>query len=366
MAILGLFASCAKPLPAPADEPTGTSELINVIFHVSDEDDTITKVTDITEGNEVRVNRWCVFVFDNESTWFAYRTSTSGNIEISLRAGREYKAYALVNYPTSGVGAFVPSSVTSESDITGKVAYLSDNTVSSLLMYGELSFVPVNTDNDPTSNPGVQQAMAQTEKIIHVSRIVSRIDIQNISVDFSAKPHLAGKTFVLKHIYMTNIYRSSKYNADYLYNNLSSARSAWYNTGGYHRGEQPVAGIDALVSDRDVNATLSTSSHTAKHSFYTFPNQTALSVDQHQMTTWTKRCTRIVLETTLDGTTYYYRINVPEMARNRIYSAVNVVIHGLGSTDPEEDIIPEDVLDVTFTVSTTGWNEEVPDIVEES
>ena len=350
--------SCAKPLPPlPEEQPDGEGEIVSVPFLVRAEDGT--KVTGAVLSDEENLVRWTVFAFDAETGWFRWVSSSgSATVHMNLRAGRTYRCYALVNYAISGSSAFDPETVTNETSLRGKVAYLGDNGRDRLMMYGgPLEFTPVATYYDPTLvNP-----TEYVTKVITVHRIISKVNVNGVSVDFSTKPVLASKTFTLKHIYMDNVYRTTRFGSDYAYSELSASRVSWYNTGGRHRGEAAVLGIDALVEDRDINRILTTggTAYSTVHSFYVFPNATPLGSDQRQMDSWTKRCTRVVLEATIDAETVYYAVTVPDMLRNHVYTASNIVIHGRGSNDPELLDYDEDVIDVTFSVSTDGWEDPV-------
>lgn len=364
LAVTGMLFSCAKQLaPVDPDAPTGDSELVDVVFMVSDDSDT--KVTGISEANEKKVDRYTVFAFDSESNWVTYKTSSAGeNVTLTVRSGRNYRCYALVNYPVSGAGSLNPAGVTSESDLTGKVAYLSDNSASSLLMYGMETVSVSPVVYDPEADPST---IVPESKTIHVHRLVSRIDVPKVAVDFTGKSYFDGKTFVLTGIYLTNLYRTTKYGSDYTYSELSSTRSAWYNGGGWHLGDVPDAAIDALVGDRGLNVTLTKASpYTVSHSFYAFPNACPVGSDEHQMGVWRKRCTRIVIEATLDGETMYYQVNVPSMEHNRIYAVNNVVITGRGSNNPEEiDIDPLDQ-NISFEVVVQDSWETPVNVTENS
>lgn len=342
LVFLLLLLSCARPLPPLTDTPEEMGSWVEVLFQAGD--GTKTEVPgDVSESN---ISRWAVFAFDDASGWFRYATSLSASgIPLKLLVGHAYTCFAIVNYPTSGTGAFLPSTVRTPADLTDKIAYLGDNGNGSLLMFGAESVLL--TDEVPTT------------QTIHVTRLVSRIDVTRVAVDFSAKPELAAKTFTLKHIYITNAYRTTRYEADYSPSQLSSSRASWYNSGGWHRGEAAETGMDALLGKRDINTVITAGTpYTNRCTFYAFPNAIPLSDDTHQMDVWEKRCTRIVLEATLDGETLYYQVNVPEMARNHIYSASDIVILGRGSRDPEIIDIPDDDSLVITVTWQDGWDNE--------
>ncbi len=338
--------ACAVPY-TPQETDLEYSEpdslLVTVVFSASGKQGS--KVTGVTDGDERNIGRWSIFAFDDESGSFHYETSESGGpLPLRLAAGRNYTCYAIVNYPESGVGAFDPSRVRNPKDLTRKTAYLGDNRASSLLMFGSTGIVRL--------------PQIDTDVTINVRRLVSRIDLRGLKVDFSEKPSLAGKTFTLRSVYVTNAYRTTSYGADYTFPGLSETRSAWYNTGGWHRGEPADAGMDALLGDRGINAVVSAGNpYTGSHSFYAFPNPTTEAQDIRTMGAWTRRCTRLVIEASIGDDVVYYAINVPSMGRNRIYAASNVVIHGRGSNDPEIIDIDPDIIDVDLQpVIDDSWD----------
>lgn len=338
--LLTITASCAvpyQPEDAAVEHPEADSLLVSVVFAA--QDGGTTKVTGVTDSDERAIGRWAVFAFNDHTGQFRWESSENGTpLTLKLMAGQRYSCFAIVNYPISGVGALDPSSVRTPEDLIDKVAYLGDNRISALLMFGYTRIIPLPDVSAPVN--------------ISVSRLVSRIDMRRLEVDFSAKPHLAGKTFTLRGIYVTNAYRTTVYGYDYSFRELSGTRSAWYNTGGWHRGERAESGIDAILGDRGINVVVSAGNpYTVNHSFYAFPNPTREADDIRTMEAWTRRCTRLVIEASIDSDIVYYAINVPRMVRNCIYAASNVVIHGRGSNDPEiididPDIIEADIVPV--------------------
>ncbi|MBQ9411268.1 MAG: hypothetical protein IJU21_06630 [Bacteroidales bacterium] len=342
---LAISMACAVPYQgenAPAEYSVPDSLLVDVVFRA--QEGVSTRITGVTDGQERSIGRWAVFAFD-PSGHFRWGSSDSGSpLSLKLAAGIVYTCYAMVNYPITGVGAFNPSSVRTPDDLAGKAAYLGDNAESALLMYGLANVTPIQ---------GVPLNVT-----IGVRRLVSRIDLRGLEVDFSAKPALAGKTFTLRGVYVTNAYRTTLYSADYTYPELSETRSAWYNTGGWHRGESAESGMDSLLGDTGIGRVVSAGNpYSVNHSFYAFPNPTAADADIRTMGAWTRRCTRLVIEASIDSDVVYYAITVPSMVRNRIYAASNVVIHGRGSNDPEIIDIDPDIIEVNLEpVISDSWD----------
>lgn len=317
--LMALLVSCEKP----SEEVP-----VNVSFTL---DGLQTKVTGVSYADESTVVRWTVFVFDTRSGWFRYGSSDdAAPVTLSLVAGKRYLCLALANYPLSGPGALDPSAVTSADDLADKVAALDDNAPGRLLMFGEASLLP-STGNRVASIP--------------VRRLVSRVDVQGVSVDFSQWPAWTGKTLLLKHIYLTNAYKTTTYGADN--DSVSPVCSAWYNTLGWHGGGAVSAAMDALLGDRDINTSVDAlHPYSLSHSFYFYPNP--VEEDDRRNDAWTPRRTRLVLEASVDGETFYYPIDIPPMERNSICAARNLVIRGPGFSHPEGGTVAGGILEVDW------------------
>ena len=335
-----LCLSCARPLAwTDPNQPENNGDGMTVLFSAADGS---SKGGDPVGDPERSIGRWAVFAFDESNGWYRYSTSDSGeDIPMSLRAGRLYSCYAIVNYSTGGTGAFVPAQVVASAQLENKLAYLGDNAPGNLLMFGSRTVTPTEGAGDCS---------------VSVRRLVSRINVSGIAVDFSDKPYLAEKTFTLRHVYITNAYRTTPYGRDFSSAELSQGRAAWYNSGGWHRGENGEPAMDALLGKRHLNTVITAASpFTQTLTFYAFPNPTEVQEDQHQLDSWTRRCTRIVIEATLGSETVYYQVDVPAMERNHVYTASNIIIRGRGSSDPEIIDIGPDSLDLSFQMDD-GWD----------
>ena len=309
-----ILISCSKP----AEEP-----FVQVSFCLSGPE---TKVTGVSYDDESAVACWSVYVFDVSTDWFRYASSADASpVVLSLKAGRPYRCLALVNSS--------PEGVVSADDLAGRMVSLADNAPGQLLMYGERTFIPV---------------AGMSEVDLHVKRLVVKLKIQGISVDFSSCPEWTGKTLLLKHLYVTNAYMTSTFGEDPL--SVSPARSAWYNTLGWHGAANASATVDALLSDRNINASIDeTHPYTTSHCFYFFPNP--VEEDSFRTDIWSPRHTRLVIEASIDGNTYYYPIDIPPVNRNCVCLASNVVIHGPGWSHPEGGTFAEATVEVDWNTA---------------
>ena len=299
-----------------------------------------TRVTDVLSADESRIERWAYWVFNRSGHAVKCGVETGTSSKVSLPTGF-YTVVVLANYPTSGIRT-IPIRVDVTIDaLLDRTSDLSDNARNCFVMKGDASVIIEEGKTVPIE--------------VQLTRLVSKIGVKKISVAYS-KSALATKTTILKGVYLTNLYRSSRYGSDYTYSELEATRTKWYNLMGWHRWESDPAdgAIDALAGDCELNVHLSASSpYTRSHYFYCYPNASRKENDSHGLETWTIRSTRLVIETEVDEKTYYYQIQIPPMRRNTPYVAEEVVIRELGSQDPE-DIVPGS-LEVIFNTNVQGW-----------
>lgn len=310
-----LLLACTKPQE---------DALVSVSFRLCSQE---TKVTGATYADESAVTCWSVFVIDSSTGWFRHGSSAdSAPVVLPLKAGRPYRCLALVNYPRADL--------ISAEDPAGTVVSLADNAPGRLLMFGERTLMPV---------------AGMSEVPLSVRRLVVKLTIRGISVDFSSCPEWAGKTLHLRHIYVTNACLYSTYGEDPF--SVSPARSAWYNTLGWHGGGSVSAALDALLADRDLDVALDeVHPYSDAHTFYFYPNPT--DVDSFRTDTWSPRHTRLVLEAAVDGETYYYPIDIPALGRNSVCSATDIVIHGPGWKHPEGGTVADATVEVNWNTAS--------------
>ena len=161
--------------------------------------------------------------------------------------------------------------------------------------------------------------------------------------------------FKLTGIYLINVNGSCPYSQ---VSTASTDNGLWYNRQKYVSGE-----CNALISDRfDSPVTLQLSAdtvtpYTTSHYLYCYPNPTATDSSADS---WSHRYTRLVVETTLAGKTYYYPVNIPAPAANTLYQITNMKITGLGSDSPDK-LVEKGTISVSITVTdwSTGFSKEV-------
>ena len=262
----------------------------------------MTKATDISAENEVKVNNLQVFVFRGDELDAYASVDDAKELTLSCTAG-ERAVYALVNAPSY-------AAVSSKAALLAKVSQLSANSLSNFEMVG---------------NKTVTLPQASTVAI-DVNRIASRVVLKKITRNFSSAA-LQSLNFSVEAIYLVNVAGNTSYD-------LTAAPAQWYNVAEYKEE------LDKLLYDAPGANLENGGSHSVVHNFYAYPN------DKKEYTT------RIVIETKLGERTYYYPINLPEMASNKSYEIEEVVITRPGSDDPD---VPVSFEDAAFSINVVDW-----------
>jgi hypothetical protein len=223
-------------------------------------------------------------------------------LTLSCTAG-ERVVYALVNAPDY-------SAVPGKAALLAKVSELSANDLDNFEMVGSKTVT-----------------LPQTGTVsIDVNRIASRVVLKKITRNFTSAA-LQALDFTVDAIYLVNVAGNSSYDR-------TAAPAAWYNVA-ENKGE-----LASLLSDAPAAPIVNGQSYDTDHTFYGYPNDLAVNT------------TRIVIETTLGETKYYYPINLPEMASNKSYEIEEVKITRPGSDNPDEPVSFEDA---SFSVNVIDW-----------
>ena len=262
----------------------------------------MTKATAVTADNEAKVNRLQVFVFRGDDLDAYASVENAKELTLSCTAG-ERVVYALVNAPDY-------STVPGKAALLAKVSELEANTLTNFEMVGSKTVT-----------------LPQSEKVsIDVNRIASRVVLKKITRSFTSAA-LQALDFTVDAIYLVNVAGNTSYD-------LTAAPAAWYNVA-ENKGE-----LASLLVDTPAYPVENGQSYPTAHTFYAYPNDLAVNT------------TRIVIETTLGETKYYYPINLPEMASNKSYEIEEVKITRPGSDNPDEPVSFEDA---SFSINVIDW-----------
>ena len=262
----------------------------------------MTKATAVTTENEAKVNNLQIFVFRGDDLDAYASVDNAKELTLSCTAG-EREVYALVNAPDY-------SAVPGKAALLAKVSELRANSLTNFEMVGSKS---------------VTLPQASTVSI-DVNRIASRVVLKKITRNFTSAA-LQSLDFTIDAIYLINVAGNTSYD-------LTKAPAAWYNVA---KNNTELA---SLLYDAPASAVANGQSYTPVHTFYGYPND--LSVNT----------TRLVIETTLGTTKYYYPINLPAMESNKSYEIEEVTITRPGSDDPN---VPVSFADASFSINVIDW-----------
>ena len=262
----------------------------------------MTKATAVSTDNEAKVNNLQVFVFRGDDLDAYASVDNAQELTLSCTAG-DRVVYALVNAPDY-------SAVPGKAALLAKVSELSANSLSNFEMVGSKSVT-----------------LPQSEKVsIDVNRIASRVVLKKITRSFTSEA-LQALNFKVDAIYLINVAGNTSYD-------LSAAPAKWHNVA-ENKNE-----LASLLYDAPASLITNGQSYSTAHTFYAYPNDLATNT------------TRLVIETTLGETKYYYPINLPEMAANKSYEIEEVKITRPGSDNPDE---PVSFADATFSINVIDW-----------
>ena len=262
----------------------------------------MTKATAVTTENEAKVNNLQIFVFRGDDLDAYASVDNAMELTLSCTAG-ERVVYALVNAPDY-------STVPGKAALLAKVSELSANSLTNFEMVGNKTVT-----------------LPQSEKVsIDVNRIASRVVLKKVTRNFTSTA-LQSLDFTVDAIYIINVAGNTSYD-------LTAAPTAWYNVAKYN------SELGELMHDPVGSPISNGGSYSTQHAFYSYPNDA------------TSKTTRLVIETTLGTTKYYYPINLPAMESNKSYEISEVTITRPGSDDPD---VPVSFEDATFVINVIDW-----------
>lgn len=382
--------SCSKH-PGGDPVPTGKTARVSITLkgaHVHG----ATKAAPVAE-NEVLVSTVDAFVFNATGDLDAYGHYTAGDFtttagvttlndgrQLECTTGPDKKVYVIINGGRSGddYGA----AVTSEDVLKAQVFRLEDNARGTPKTLDHFQMIGSATQG---FSPGDNTVS------VEVRRCVARVWIKKITRSFDS-PALTGD-LVIRNIYMSNVAASFGYDGTPRNGN---DEALWYNR--YDPSAEPRriaidhdcdlwlnAGIESpyVVLPQPVASETGASSTAVESTFYVMPNQTGFEADEGG-DAWTPRNTKLVVETEYGGKTYYYSIPIVEQAGyprlpdadpavdpaahaayeaqkesfkglspNYSYEIEELVLTRLGSSNPDEPVIPAMV---NFDIAVRPWD----------
>ena len=244
---------------------------------------------------------------------------SAGSLSLSVPVeSAGYTVAALVNSPENLEG------YSSASSLSGIKSSLLDNTdANALEMYGVASNVTFHKGETCT---------------VPVTRFAAKVEIDKIVNMIPTKPE-----FILKGIYLINVNTASDVSGN-------ATSPVWYQKRRFASSETNVVKYtsDIFTSNLAYGASYST-----PHYFYCYANPTTVDTSSP---TWSPRFTRLVVEATYNGITYYYPVNIVG-SQNTLESATSYIITqmtvtGPGSTDPD---VPISKGNASFSITVKDW-----------
>ncbi|MGM9748240.1 MAG: fimbrial protein [Candidatus Cryptobacteroides sp.] len=263
--------------------------------------------------DEKKVKSLQMFVFGEDGTLEVKSAYLQNESSVNLQCTKgEKKVVAVVNAPN------LPT-VRAYTDFNSLYSNLSDNTRTSLVMVGDTT---------------VTVSVVATEPIaIKVKRLGVRVAFKHIINNLANKSSL-----LLKKVYLINAAGDRTYLG-------GGGPTVWYNK-------------SACLDEVPKMLTFDISSVTVENNYkreylqhhaYCYPNP--VETDTSEKGEWTERFTRLVVETEIEGNTYYYPISLPGLKANTAYD-LSLIITRLGSDDPD---VPVTTNEITYSLEMVDW-----------
>ena len=225
--------------------------------------------------------------------------------------------YALVNAPDG-------SKISKKSELEATTSKLSDNSLTNFVMIGSK---PI--DMTPSVN-----------ETIMVSRIAARLTVSKITTAFTSQAYKQME-FKVNRIYVVNAAGDVNYKLE------KKAPTTWFNKMAYTTSD-----VDALLYADAIDTKITEATpYDTPTSFYTYPNSTQTDSQAEE---FSARFTRVVVETTLGGKTYYYPVSIENIESNKYYNIKNLTITRPGSLSPDT---PVSSLECTVSIEVKEWGQ---------
>lgn len=342
-----LFGSCGKLNPDGQGGTVPGEVQLSVRF-----DAPSTKVSTQSVSNEKAIQNVQIFVFRAGSG------ADAGNLEIAASTGfdsplgvtggtydgmtlrcstGQREIWAVVN--DSEDRTATPGAVTTKTEFLALTHELQRSTATKLLMIGHSG-----TD----AAPAVMLHEGREELSISVHRLAASVILESVKNDFSSPAYQKADMFRLESCYLINV--PGRINFGQTSEPSALPAEQWYARLAAETASPKADLLYDALSGQIVNYS---TTYTVPHTFYTYPNNCAVSEDA----SWCARATLLVLEASIlypsGWVKYYYpvQLGAGPLCSNRQYR-VNLIIHRPGSLDPNRPVTFDDV---TPVIRVTDW-----------
>ena len=342
-----LAASCSKTDVGDMERGTEGEVLLSVRFDAPG-----TKVGAQSLSSEKAIQNVQIFVFR------AGNGGDAGNLEIAASSGFDVplgitagsysgmtvkcsvgqrEVWAVVNDSEDRTAG--PGAVTTKSDFLALTHELKNSTATKLLMIGH---------SGTGQEPAVTLHEGREEINIGVHRLAASVILESVKNDFSSPAYQKADIFRLESCYLLNV--PGRINFGETSDPSVLPTELWYARLAAETASPKADLLYDTLAGQIVNYG---SSYTVPRTFYTYPNNCAVSEDA----SWCARATLLVLEASIKSasgwTKYYYpvQLGAGPLQSNSQYR-VNLIIHRPGSLDPNHPVTFDDV---TPVITVTDW-----------
>lgn len=268
----------------------------------------------VSGANETAIKNYQVFLFNDKNVLEAYVNCSSSDISLDCTLGQK-TVVVLANAPSI-------NDVTTLSALMAKKSSLSDNAADAFVMEGKVPITIETTKDVSVTVPVVRQ--------------VAKVELTSVTTAFELAQY-RNMSFKISSVYLINVAADKKYFS-------TEAPSLWLNKMSYKSSDDNLL----IYDDMEGVEVTSSSPYTTKNAFYTYPNPTS---NDAFSTAWTARHTRLVVETLLGSTKYYYPVTLPVLQQNKRYE-VSLKITRPGSETPDAVV---DKFAADFEVTVKDW-----------
>ncbi|MBR1637394.1 MAG: hypothetical protein IJ687_06050 [Bacteroidales bacterium] len=293
----------------------------------------VTKATTEATTAEETMKYLHVFVFNNETTSAAYKqleayayytpnaTSQSGSVTVSRG---QKKVVFTANMPASFANGI--RTIDDYNDVAW--AFASNATTRDAFVMRAVADVNVDaTDKNLGS--------------ITMKRIVSRVQVKEVK---NSLP-LSYGAITLNGIYLHNVTRTL--------GNTSWAAASYWRSGPSSTRSADIATVNALVNQGATGSIANAASWTepaAGYYLYGFPNNAPEAGSEMAL----DYITKVVVDVTINGVTYYYPLGIKNMGENLAYLINRIELKRLGSGSPDEYV---STATASFSVTVLDWTD---------
>ncbi len=337
LTVLAILGSSCKKEVIPSNQGEEERRLANVILRISNP----TKATGSNHNSQIddnQVNSVAIFVFNKDAakTLETYKfiripdQSALEGINFQTTTGNK-NIYVIANCHDSTQW----TGIVREDDFLLKESNLKDENLKDFAMSGKIDNAQIDLSNMFN---------------ITLKRVVAKIILNSVKTDFQGTPYYGMQLGDVK-FYLTNVHKVRPFiennitSNPLIINSLKNIPSTYYDC--------RISGLVCDIPGIEINDI----PYTEKHHFYAYENSI-------QTETVGEKFTKLVIEATLDGNTYYYPIDINRedyggttnngIKRNTVYN-LSVIIKRPGSNSPS--IMVEKGTVIT-TVTVADWENE--------